>query len=63
MFSVDISNKIKFEKEEALLDDEQEFLAAKKLWASKETIEHIRAVLSTIEEVQKWKEKKFWKSK
>lgn len=48
MFSEDINNKIKFEKEEALLDDDQQFLIGKKFWASGETIERIRAVLSMI---------------
>lgn len=60
VYSEDINNKIKFEKEEALLDDEQEFLAAKKLWASKETIDGIRAVLSTMpKEVQSGSRKSF----
>jgi hypothetical protein len=53
VFSDDINNKIKFEKEEALLDEVQDRLARNQLWASKETLERIRAVLSTInQEVQ-----------
>lgn len=50
MFSEDISNKIKFEKEEALLESDEALdrQSIKRLWASRETIAKVRSVLSTI---------------
>jgi hypothetical protein len=62
VFSENISNKIKFEKEEALLESDEALdrKSSKKLWASRETIAKVRSVLSTIpKEVQSGTRKGF----
>lgn len=47
---MDIFNQIKFEKEEAMLEDGQGRLASKKFWSDKDNLARIRSILANIKE-------------
>lgn len=50
---MDIFNKIKFDKEEAMLEDGQDRLASKKFWSDKDNLARIRSILATIKKDDK----------